>query len=83
MKKEESFEHSLESLESIVSKLEEGDQPLEESLELFEEGVRLARLCQQRLEKAERRIEMLIKDSEGSPSLIPFSEEEAEADGAS
>ncbi|REJ77746.1 MAG: exodeoxyribonuclease VII small subunit [Acidobacteria bacterium] len=70
-----SFEESLEALEGIVKKLEEGELPLEKSLELFEEGVRLSRKCQQKLEKAERRIEMLVKDDEGNPALEAFEEE--------
>lgn len=76
MEKNGTFEESLEALEEIVSKLEEGDLPLEKSLELFEEGVKLSRSCQQKLEKAERRIEMLVKDSEGNPALEAFEEEE-------
>jgi exodeoxyribonuclease VII small subunit len=79
MEKIESFEESLKSLEGIVAQLEEGDLPLEKSLELFEEGVRLSRKCQQRLEQAERRIEILVKDSDGEPALEDFEEEDGEA----
>jgi len=63
---EKPFETSLSELESIVAKLEEGDLPLEESLELFEKGIKLSRECRDRLAKAERRIEILIKDSDGN-----------------
>lgn len=77
MSKNGSFEESLEALENIVTKLEEGDLPLEKSLELFEEGVKLSRRCQEKLAAAERRIEMLVKDSEGNPALEAFEEEEA------
>lgn len=73
-----SFEESLEKLEKIVERLEEGDLPLEKSLELFEEGVKLSRDCQQRLEQAESRIEILMKDSEGTPVLEAFEEEDDE-----
>jgi exodeoxyribonuclease VII small subunit len=59
------FEESLDELEAIVKKLEEGDMPLEESLELFERGVKLSRDCRDRLTKAERRIELLTKDANG------------------
>jgi exodeoxyribonuclease VII small subunit len=59
------FEQSLDELESIVKKLEEGDMPLEDSLELFERGVKLSRDCRERLSKAERRIEILTKDANG------------------
>lgn len=62
-----SFEASLAALEKIVRELERGDVPLEESLRLFEEGVVLSRECQERLSQAERRIETLMRDSEGQP----------------
>ena len=55
------FETALKELESIVDKLERGDLPLEQSLELFERGVRLSRFCHARLEDAERRIEILTE----------------------
>ena len=77
MEKEMSFEDSLSSLEKIVSQLEEGDLPLEKSLELFEEGVRLSRKCQQKLESAERKIEILVKDSDGDAIAEGFEETEA------
>ncbi len=63
------FESSLAALEKIVRELERGDLPLERSLELFEQGVRLSRECQERLNEAERRIELLLRDSEGRPVL--------------
>ena len=62
---EKSFETSLAELEQIVTKLEDGDLPLEESLELFEKGIKLSRECRERLTKAERRIEILMKDADG------------------
>ncbi len=62
---EKSFETSLAELEQIVTKLEDGDLPLEESLELFEKGIKLSRECRERLTKAERRIEILMKDVDG------------------
>lgn len=67
---EKSFETSLSELEKIVGKLESGDLPLEQSLELFEKGIKLSRECRERLAKAERRIEILIKDSNGGLSAI-------------
>ncbi len=63
------FEQSLYELEKIVKQLEEGDLPLEKSLELFETGVKLSRECRERLMNAERRIEVLMKDSDGGISL--------------
>ena len=68
-----SFESSLEALEQIVRQLEDGDLPLEKSLELFEQGIRLSRECQERLGQAERRIEILLRDSQGRPTIKEFS----------
>ncbi|HUE83401.1 MAG TPA: exodeoxyribonuclease VII small subunit [Pyrinomonadaceae bacterium] len=67
-----SFEASLEALEQIVAQLESGDLPLEKSLELFEQGIRLSRECQERLTQAERRIEILLRDNQGQPVVRPF-----------
>ncbi len=67
-----SFEASLESLEQIVRQLEQGDLPLEKSLELFEQGIRLSRECQERLSQAERRIEILLRDNQGRPVTNAF-----------
>ena len=65
---ERTFEASLTELETIVAQLEDGDLPLENSLELFEKGIKLSRECRERLAKAERRIEILMKDAEGNLS---------------
>lgn len=59
----------MKELEKIVRRLEEGDLPLEDSLKLFEDGVKLSRECQERLNQAERRIEVLLKDENGNPKL--------------
>jgi len=59
-------------LEEIVVKLEHGDLALEESLELFEQGIRLSRECQERLSQAERRIEVLMRDQQGRPVVAAF-----------
>ena len=74
------FEAALKQLEEIVQRLEKGELPLEESLKLYEEGIRLSRLCHQKLEEAEGRIEMLMKDArgelvadkDGKPKTTPF-----------
>jgi exodeoxyribonuclease VII small subunit len=63
------FEQSLDELEKIVKQLEDGDLPLEESLKLFENGVKLSRECRERLTNAERRIEVLMKDTNGNFSV--------------
>ena len=67
--KKQTFESSLKELEKIVGRLEDGELSLEESLKLFEDGVRLSRECQERLNQAERRIEILLKDEDGNPNL--------------
>ena len=71
-----SFEAQLASLERIVRELERGDLPLEQSLELFEQGVRLSRECQERLNEAERRIEVLLRGGDGSTVAAPFESDE-------
>ncbi len=63
------FEAALLELEQIVQRLEKGELPLEESLVLYEKGVRLSRLCHAKLEEAEGKIELLLKDSRGE--LVP------------
>ncbi len=73
------FEASLEALEQIVRQLEDGDLPLEKSLELFEHGIRLSRECQERLSQAERRIEILLRDNQGRPVAAAFKEPPAES----
>ena len=73
---EPNFETQLAALERIVRELERGEQPLEESLRLFEDGVKLARECQERLNKAERRIEILMRDDDGKPVLETLNTDE-------
>jgi exodeoxyribonuclease VII small subunit len=75
-----SFEAALARLEQIVQRLEKGELPLEESLVFYEEGIRLSRLCHAKLEEAEGKIELLMKDArgellpdgEGKPKKAPF-----------
>ena len=74
------FESSLAALEKVVRDLERGDLPLEESLKLFEQGVRLTRECQERLNEAERRIEVLLRDHEGRPVVSAFGDDGDEGD---
>lgn len=66
------FEQSLKKLETIVDKLEKGDLSLEESLKLFEEGVGLSAACKKELEAAEGKVQMLIKQRDGSLKAEPF-----------
>lgn len=59
------FEAALKQLEEIVQRLEKGELSLEESLKLYEAGIRLSRLCHAKLDEAEGRIEQLLKDARG------------------
>jgi len=68
------FESNLKQLEEIVVKLEGGDLTLDQSLELFEEGVKISRFCNAKLEEAERKVETLIKGADGALVEVPFAE---------
>lgn len=70
-----SFEAALKELEGIVKQLETGEAKLEESLILFERGVKLTRFCSQKLDEADKKIELLVKDSQGQYKAIPFEPE--------
>jgi exodeoxyribonuclease VII small subunit len=72
------FEEILARLNTVVEKLEAGDMTLEDSLALFEEGVRLSRLGSVRLDEAERRVERLLND-DGNTAMIASPEKESEA----
>ncbi len=70
------FEASLDELERIVRELEKGDLPLEQSLALFESGMKLSAQCKQQLEEAESRVEILMK--KGSEVVaVPFTPDKA------
>ena len=71
--KEQKFEDSLKRLEQIVDQLENKEAPLDQSLALFEEGIGLAKACQQRLEQAKKKVEVLIKET---GELKPFDDVE-------
>lgn len=66
------FEESLKKLETIVGQLERGDLPLEDSIKLFEEGMRLSAECKKQLEEAEGKVEILTKQRDGSMKREPF-----------
>ena len=72
----ERFEDTFKKLETIVNKLEGGDLPLEETMKLFEEGMRLSRLCSERLAEVQKRVEILLKTEDGGLQPQPFSFEE-------
>jgi len=68
------FEHALSDLENIVSRMERGELSLEESLNSFEDGVRLIRFCQTALKDAEQRVSILMENTD-KDELIPFTDE--------
>jgi exodeoxyribonuclease VII small subunit len=68
------FEHSLQELEQLVEKLEQGDLKLEEALQQFERGIRLVQSCQSALQTAERRVEQLLETDRGTVDIVPFSD---------
>ena len=77
--KQQKFEDAMKALEEIVKRLESGDLPLEESLKIFEEGIALSRYCFNKLEEAEKRVSILIKDENGT-RREPFESEEVEGE---
>jgi len=74
--KSNEFEKAFEELEQIVKRLESEELPLDESLQLFEKGIRLSRFCNQKLEEVEKKIELILADAKGQPRTEPFEEEE-------
>jgi len=66
------FEDALKRLEQIVARLEEGELELEQSVQLFEEGVTMAKRCHARLEQAEKRMEKLVRDKDGGLATEPM-----------
>ena len=73
--KEPTFEEALKGLEAVVERLESGEPPLEESIRLFEEGMRLSETCRKRLDEADRKIELLLRKP-GSVSRETAEEED-------
>ncbi|HEO72267.1 MAG TPA: exodeoxyribonuclease VII small subunit [Candidatus Hydrogenedentes bacterium] len=76
--KKPNFEKDLENLEEIVGALEEGGLSLDDSLKRFEEGITLARRCEKTLTEAEKKVEILLKNTEGELEAQPFGEVESE-----
>lgn len=74
--KKMSFEDAMGRLEEIVSSIEQGEAPLEESIKLFTEGTKLLKQCSTMLNKAEQQVTKLVKSSDGVLSEVPFGEEE-------
>ena len=70
------FEKALSRLETIVTELEKGELSLDESLKVFEEGVKLSKTCLKMLDDAEKKVEILVQDKDGRKRLQAFSLEE-------
>ena len=75
---EKKFEEAMQRLEEIVQSLDSGDLPLEESLKIFEEGMKLVGFCNSKLDEAEKKVSLLIKESDGQLKEQPFEKDEQE-----
>ncbi len=73
MKKDIGFEEAMERLDTLVRNLESGAESLDSSLSLFEEGVALIKLCNEKLDKAEQKVRILTEADDGSITDMPFS----------
>lgn len=80
-KKSEPFEEALKKLQVIVEKMERGDLPLEEAMESFTEGIKLVQHCNQKLEEAESKVQMLLKDQDGEWIATPFEPAQTNSSG--
>jgi len=69
---QKTFEQSMKLLERIVQELENGDLPLEKAIKKFEEGIKLTRFCSQKLDETEKKISVLLKNSESQMTEKPF-----------
>ncbi len=74
------FEAAMARLETIVAELEKGELPLDESLKIFEEGIRLSKSCLKMLDETERKVEILIQDKDGKKRLRAYALGEEDAD---
>lgn len=70
------FEDALARLETIVTELERGDLPLNDSLKMFEEGIKLSKTCLKMLDDAERKVEIMVQDKDGKKRVEAYSVEE-------
>ena len=75
---QKTFEQSMKQLEQIVQELEDGDLPLEKALKKFEEGMKLTKLCSEKLDETEKKISVLLENSEGRLAEQPFMSENEE-----
>jgi exodeoxyribonuclease VII small subunit len=77
----QTFEKAIKKLELIVQQLESGEQPLEDAVKKFEEGVKLSKFCSEKLDETEKRITILLKDQMGNVFEKPFISESESEDG--
>ena len=77
------FEQAIQRLEGIVADMEGAELPLEDILKKYEEGTRLVRFCSQKLEEAEKKIELLTKKADGNVALEPFEVKDESQEAAS
>ena len=78
---EKKFEKAIERVEEIVQGLESGDLPLEDALKAFEEGMKLLKFCSHKLEEAEKKVTLLVTESGGNHTQVPFKREGEKDDG--
>lgn len=74
------FEEALARLETIVAELEKGDLPLDDSLKIFEEGIKLSKTCLKMLDDAERKIEIMVQEKDGKKRLRAFTQDDESLD---
>ena len=72
---QKTFEQSMKQLERIVQELESSDLPLEAAIKKFEEGMKLTKFCSKKLDETEKKVSLLLKNTEGQISEKPFSPE--------
>ena len=75
---QKTFEQSMKQLEKIVQELEDGDLPLEKALKKFEEGMKLTKLCSEKLDATEKKVSILLKKADGTVAEQPFMSENEE-----
>jgi exodeoxyribonuclease VII small subunit len=75
-----SFEQAIQRLETIVADMEAAELPLDDVLKKYDEGTRLVRFCTQKLDEAEKKIELLTKKKDGTVALKPFEQEPEDAE---
>ena len=74
----QTFESAMRQLDQIAQELEAGELSLDLAMKKFEEGIQLSRFCTKKLDETERRIAILLQDSDGSVQEVPFMENQAE-----